>query len=323
MRLAIWHLPLVLAVAGCASTKTLPSFSESHVGKVASEEASTTDIAERRYFRSALLNADVTYHVYLPASYGEDTDRSYPVVYWLHGSGGYPPGVLEMLSSRFHSAMQNGRMPPTIIVFPDGFAGTMWANAADGSMPVEDMLVTELVPHIDASFRTRPSPSGRLLEGASMGGYGAARLGLLYPHIFGAISMINPGPMQRVLDPDDAPLAGRTRAQATLDRVFGGDPVLFERQSPWTVAASFVKQVCFHTRIRMILGSSDPIAPTNLRFSRRLKELGIDHEVELVADAGHDPQAMFANLADTYWKFFDSSLTDRPDRGSECRSGPP
>lgn len=317
MRLLTWHFALAFVITGCASTETLQTASKSVVHSSAAKTVSTASMTERRSFQSALLNEDVTYHVYLPQSYGMDTDSSYPVLYWLHGSAGYPPGILEMLASRFHSAMQDGRMPPTIVVFPDGFARTMWANAADGSRPVEDMVVRELVPHIDASFRTRPIASGRLLEGASMGGYGAARLGFLYPHLFGAISMINPGPMQQVLDPENAPLAGPQRAQATLDTVFGGDAENFERRSPWTLAATFAKQECLQTRIRMILGSSDPITPANLKFSRRLTELGIDHEVELVA-AGHNPRAMIASLGGNYWNFFAPVTKDRPGQISEC-----
>ena len=139
-------------------------------------------------------------------------------------------------------------MPPAIIVFPDAFAGTMWANAADESRSVEDMVVQELVPHIDAN------PSARLIEGASMGGYGAASLGMLYPEIFGAISMINPGPMQPVLDPKNAPIVGQAGAIATLEDVFGGDVRDIERPRPWTVAQTFADRNCGDAKIRMIVG---------------------------------------------------------------------
>ncbi|MHA6333960.1 alpha/beta hydrolase [Qipengyuania sp. CAU 1752] len=318
MTLSAWKFAVVLAIAGCAPAKTLRTVPESEALGRTETTASTAGIVERRSLQSALLNEGVTYHVYLPQMYAMSTDRLYPVVYWLHGSGGYPPGVLEMLASRFHHAMDSGQMHPAIIVFPDGFEGTMWANAADGTRPVEDMIVKELVPHIDAEFRTQAIASGRLLEGASMGGYGAARLGLLYPDIFGAISMINPGPMQPVLDPEDAPIVGRAKAQATLDQVFGGDTGHFERQSPWNLATSFAKRNCSNTKIRMLLGKSDPMTPTNLDFSRRLEELRIAHELELVVDADHDPKAMFANLKDDYWDFFGLAFNKNSARATEC-----
>lgn len=209
-------------------------------------------------------------------------------------------------------------MPPAIVVFPDGFAGTLWANAADGNRPVEDMFVREFIPHIDSSYRTQTNANGRLVEGASMGGYGAARFGLLYPELFGAISLINPGPMQPVLDPENAPIAGRDGAQRTLDQVFGGDAGAFHRQSPWSLAASFAERQCSGTKIRMILGESDPITPNNLRFSQRLEKLGIAHEIEFVAEAGHSPRAMFAGLGDDYWDFFAEAFAENSARTIVC-----
>lgn len=241
------------------------------------------------------------------------------MIYWLHGSAGYPPGVLQMLASRFDAAMNDGRMPPAIIVFPDGFAGTMWANAADGTRPVEAMIVQELLPHIDGAFRTRAEATGRILEGASMGGYGAARLGFLYPGLFGGFSIINPGPMQPILDPNDAPIVGRAAAQGTLNRVFGGDVAIFEKQSPWNLAGSFAKQDCSRLKIRMILGQSDPTTPTNLQFSRRLNDLGIAHEVLVVPESGHDPRAMFDNMGSEYWDFFVHAVGTHSDRINKCQ----
>lgn len=319
MALTLWHLVLGLSLVWFTPGS---SAHPAPVGEAVSGSPATASVKEvvrRDSFWSALLNDDVTYFVYLPPSYATKTGRNFPVVYWLHGSGGYPPGVLEMLASRFHSAIQEGRMPPAIIVFPDGFAATLWVNAADGGRPIEDMFVREFIPHIDSSFRTQANANGRLVEGASMGGYGAARFGLLYPELFGAISLINPGPMQPVLDPDNTPSAGRDVAQRTLDEVFGGDSSAFQRQSPWSLAANFAERECFGTKIRMVLGESDPITPNNLRFSRRLEDLGIAHEIEIVPEAGHNPRAMFARLGDGYWDFFAQAFTKDPSQTIACR----
>lgn len=310
---------LVLIAAGCAPSEPL-TVDRAGTGVAANPGTSPLPAPiDSRSFPSDLLNADVSYHIVLPPTAAQNTVTRYPVVYWLHGSGGYPPGVLQTLAGRFQQAMVEGKMPPAIIVFPDGFSDTMWANAADGSRPIEDMLIEELVPHIDANFRTIASPSARLIEGASMGGYGAARLAMLYPNVFGAVSMINPGPMQPVLDPQNAPLAGRERAIATLENVFGGDVRDFERRSPWTIAQAFAERDCVHMRIRMILGENDPITPTNLRFSQRLSQLGIAHDVDLVAGAGHDPRAMLANLGNHYWDFFSEAFTRNTDEVHPCR----
>ncbi|MGN3973970.1 alpha/beta hydrolase [Tsuneonella sp. SYSU-LHT278] len=309
---------LFLAAAGCAGVNQSP-IGHSWAGQKANGETLiAANTVESRSFRSDLLNADVTYHVVLPPMMQRDPEARYPVIYWLHGSGGYPPGVLDMLASGFYNAMIKEKMDPAIIVFPDGFEGTLWANAADGSRPVEDVLVKELVRHIDFTFPTQASPSARAIEGASMGGYGAARLGMLYPNVFGTISMINPGPMQPVLDPQNAPLAGSARALATLNDVFGGDVEDFKRRSPWAIAQAFADRECTHTVMRMILGKDDPITPTNLMFSQRLRELGISHEVRLIADAGHNPKEMLENLGDDHWGFLTAASTEKADEDLSC-----
>ncbi|MCT2559049.1 esterase family protein [Tsuneonella sp. YG55] len=309
---------LLLAAAGCAAASHSPiePARTGHDAKMGTRLAANT--VESRSFRSKLLNADVTYHVVLPAAMQRDPEARYPVIYWLHGSGGYPPGVLDMLAGGFYNAMSEGKMDPAIIVFPDGFENTLWANAADGSRPVENMLVKELVPHVDLTLPTRDNPGARAIEGASMGGYGAARLGMLYPDVFGTISMINPGPMQPVLDPQNTPLAGSARATATLNDVFGGDVEDFKRRSPWAIAQAFANRNCKQSRIRMILGKNDPITPTNLMFSRRLRELGIPHEVRLIAEAGHNPREMLKSLGEDHWAFFNMAPTEQADRDPSC-----
>ncbi len=50
------------------------------------------------------------------------------------------------------------------------------------------MVIKDLIPHIDATYRTIPRREARVLEGLSMGGYGAFHLGFKYPEMFGMIS---------------------------------------------------------------------------------------------------------------------------------------
>jgi endo-1,4-beta-xylanase len=64
----------------------------------------------------------------------------------------------------------------------------MYVDWKDGSAPMETIIVKELVPHIDATYRTIATREGRLLDGYSMGGYGAARLGFKYHDLFLAVA---------------------------------------------------------------------------------------------------------------------------------------
>ncbi|MCI0540314.1 MAG: hypothetical protein L0Z50_34355 [Verrucomicrobiales bacterium] len=135
---------------------------------------------EFRTFESAAAKTKVSYHLYTPAIYDTKQEQRFPVLYWLHGTGGGAAGV-RPLASHFDSAIGAGKIPPMIVVFANGLASSMWCDSKDGNVPMETVVVQELVPHMDATFRTIARREGRLIEGFSMGGYGAARLGFKYP----------------------------------------------------------------------------------------------------------------------------------------------
>ena len=216
--------------------------------------------------------------------------------------------MLQGLAGRFNSAMRQGKMPEALVVFPDGFKQSMWINSKDNRLPMEDILIQELIPHVEAGYRTINTRSGRVLEGGSMGGYGVARLGLKYSQLFAGISMLNPGPMQWVMNVDDTPIVGRERAQRVFDTVYGGDQDYFMAQSPWQLAIDHKDNISPDLKIRLVIGTDDPIADVNIAFSEHLKSLGIDHDLILLPDAGHNPREMFAAIGDNYWDFFDELL---------------
>jgi len=256
------------------------------------------------------MNSEMHYYIYFPDAYEKDSTSLFPVIYWLHGTGGWPRGVLGMLAKRFHSAIKGGKIPPTIIIFlDDGRSESMWVDSKDGNITMESVVIREIIPHVDKSFRTINHARGRILEGGSMGGYGTARFGFKYPHLFGAISMINPGPMQEILIPKEAPLAGEARAQQTLDRIYGGDIEYFRRLSPWQIAKNNADEIRGNVDIRMILGGSDPSLSNNKRFSEHLEKLDIKHTVTILEHAGHSPKEMFGALGDEYWEFFRQYLS--------------
>lgn len=135
----------------------------------------------------------MSYHVYTPAAYDEP-DARLPVLYWLHGTLGGVAGI-RPLSAHFDAEIHAGRMPPLLVVFANGLPRRLWADSQDGSAPVETVFITELIPEVDRSFRTVATREGRILEGFSMGGYGAARLGFAHPHLFAGISILAGGPL--------------------------------------------------------------------------------------------------------------------------------
>lgn len=307
--ISILSLGFLFFVSACGAPSQTASQEETQPHTSAPETSpvdARAELVSEHALETALVPEPITYHVFLPPSYDPKSDRLYPVIYWLHGSGGYPPGMLQGLSGRFNGAMLQSKMPEALVVFPYGFSHSLWVNSKDGQVPMEDIIIQELIPEIEANYSVIAAASGRLIEGGSMGGYGAARFGLKYPDMFSAISMLNPGPMQPVMNIEEAPIVGRERAQRVFEAVFGGDQTYFQSQSPWQLAIEHTKGETGDLKIRIILGTNDPTLQVNQNFSDHLNSLSIEHELILLPNAGHNPREMFAALGENYWTFFET-----------------
>ncbi len=256
-------------------------------------------------FISKAAKTEVSYHLYTPEAYEKEPSRRFPVLYWLHGSGGGVSGVAQV-ARHFDAAISANKTPPFLVVFVNGMPNGMYVNWKDGSVPLETVIVKELLPHIDSSLRTTARRNGRLLDGFSMGGYGAARFGLKYPNKFRTISIVGAGPMQKNLL--DAPLAGRARASEILDRVYGGDKDHFYSLSPLKLAEENAASIKKDSVIRIVIGSKDPTLPANEIFHAHLEKLGIPHTWKVLPDVGHDPMGVLNALGDENWGFYRSAF---------------
>jgi enterochelin esterase-like enzyme len=254
-----------------------------------------------RTFESAAVGARVSYHLYTPAAYERDPARRFPVVYWLHGSGGGVQGIPQ-LADLVDEAIEAGQLPPVLVVFVNGLRLGMYVDWKDGRAPIETMIVRELVPHIDASLRTVATREGRLLDGFSMGGYGAARFGFKYPEMFRAVSIMGAGPMQDTLT--HTPRASRKQVDELLQEVYGGDQTIFRAVSPRRLAADNAAVIARDSMVRMVIGSRDETFDNNVAFHDHLVGLGIPHEWIVVEGVGHDPIRLLRSLGDRHWSFY-------------------
>jgi enterochelin esterase-like enzyme len=253
-------------------------------------------------FESKAAKAKVSYHIYTPEVYDTENERRFPVLYWLHGSGGGLQGIAPV-SAWFDAAIRAGKISPMIVVFPNGLASSMWCDSKDGAVPMETIVIKELLPHIDVTFRTIAVRDGRIVEGFSMGGYGAARLGFKYPHLFGAVSILAGGP----LDLDFAgPRANGNPAEREriLNGTFGGDLDYYRSQNPIAVARQQANAVHGKVRVRMAVGSRDNTGPLNRAYSELLTKLNITHEFTTVPGVGHDTLALLKGLGEANWEFY-------------------
>ncbi|MCQ3929121.1 MAG: esterase [Chloroflexi bacterium] len=132
--------------------------------------------------------------VYVPAGYDEQTERRYPVCFLLssHGRTSYYHISWnqwdETLPQRLDRLIRTGQMPPAIVALPDAwtrFGGSQYLDSAIGNY--SSYLVDELVPLVDATYRTLAGREHRGILGHSSGGYGALVNAMQHPDVFGAI----------------------------------------------------------------------------------------------------------------------------------------
>jgi S-formylglutathione hydrolase FrmB len=252
-------------------------------------------------FESAAAKATVSYHLFTPAAYGREPDRRFPVVYWLHGSGGGLPGIPKV-AARFAAAIEAGKAPPCLVVFVNGLQMGMYVDWSNGQAPMETIIVHELRSFIDARWRTLAKREGRLLDGFSMGGYGAARFGFRYPELFRTVSMMGAGPMQEFLT--TVPRASKAQAEELLRNVYGGSQAGFQAVSPRRYARENAARLAGRSRLRLVIGDRDETFENNRDFHLYLSSLGIPHDWIVLPGVGHDPFQVLTALGDRQWAFY-------------------
>ena len=256
-------------------------------------------------FQSKVLGREVSYLVYLPPGYEQGTQR-YPVIYWLHGMGGNQRGGAMMFVPHVEAAIKEGVLPPAIVVLVNGMVKSFYCDSSDGQCPMESVIIQDLIPHVDGAYHTIARREGRVIEGYSMGGYGAGHLGFKYPEIFGTV-VINAGAL---IDPSlanipkDGPMFG----------VFGADNARRVAEHPRELARKNADTLRAKTNIRIGCGSLDSLLPRNQDLHELLTQLGIKHEYEVVPGVAHNSGLYYRKLGTKAFEFHRKSL-EAQDKG--------
>ena len=253
---------------------------------------SRTPLVRHGVFHSDANQTEVGYYIYLPPGYDEadNAARRYPVVYYLHG--GRPGGEHKSLKMAefFDEAMRAGRVPPMIYVFVNGGEMSHYDFPAKNSYG-ETAFVRELIPHIDATFRTIASREGRGIEGFSQGGRGTGRIMFKSPELFCSAAPMGGGHQHE------------KHAAEHEGRETGG--VQFEPgNNTYDLARKYVDRLPeFPLHILVAFGRQDFNYEANLDWMRRLTELGIPHESAIAGDAPHSAVECYRNLGDRVMLF--------------------
>ncbi len=159
--------------------------------------------------------------VFLPPSYFRNKHQRYPVVYALHGfSIGAEQWTHEIHVPRTIEGAFALGSKEMIVVLPDSktvYGGSMYSRS-ETTGDFEEFIAHDVVSYIDAHYRTIPNRLGRGLVGHSMGGYGASRIGMKYPDVFGSLYIMSACCMSSrpAPDPKSAPEEAFEKAVAGL-----------------------------------------------------------------------------------------------------------
>jgi S-formylglutathione hydrolase FrmB len=233
--------------------------------------------AEVRYesFPSASLGTRVAYAVDLPRSYGAGKG-TYPVVYALHGLfESHAFWERRGLSEILRGLEDRSEVPEMLVVAADG-DDSFFVNGPAGLY--EDMIVKDLVAHVEATYRV--SPGARGLLGVSMGGYAALRLALRYPDRYSAAASHSAVLLEKAPRPEDGARSGQMEA---FHHVFGRpiDPQRWSDADPLTWAAR--AEAGKVPPLRFDCGAQDRygLAAGHRRLHEILLARGIAHEFDL------------------------------------------
>lgn len=180
-------------------------------------------------------------HIYTPPGYTKGSSK-YPVLYLVHGSGDSDDswtsvGHANLILDNLFAA---GGAVPMIVVMPDGHTplreGVMTLDNPDFGKD----LIEDLIPYVDANYRSDARPQARAMAGLSMGGSHTLRNGLTHPDLFrwiGVFSMgfgagDDRGRVGEFSKANDAALKRSARELKLLYLAMGRDDFLHETVAP-------------------------------------------------------------------------------------------
>jgi len=265
-------------------------------------------------FNSRSLHRAVRYCVMLPPNYEADTNKKYPVLYFLHGlgeneqtllrSGGW--GLIEDLR---HDHKVGG----FLMVAPEG-RGSFFINSADGRERYSDFFLNEFLPYIETHYRVIRERRARGVTGLSMGGYGALRFAFAHPELFGSVSAQSPALITEPPRELNADLRDAGPLAKLLGTVFGNpiDVAHWNQNNPFQLARKNQAQIRSQA-IYINCGQQDEygFAAAAEQMHKQLLAEKIPHEFHLYP-GGHNAEYFLSHLGETiefHWHVFSSGAT--------------
>jgi enterochelin esterase-like enzyme len=243
-------------------------------------------------FHSEALGRTMPYLVWLPPGYPR-ASGNYPVLYLLHGAGdGVNPGRMEWRTLGLDRALElvvgSNEVEPFIVVLPEGLHG-YWIDHANGGPRWAEYVSTDVVQHVDRTFRTDKRPERRAVGGLSMGGHAALQLALRRPETFRIAGAHSPSLRDREESPP-----------------FFGDAAWFARFDPETLARTVPESDVRKLRVWIDAGAQDTWRKQDEAVAAALERRGAKVTLK-IQDGKHEGAYWRANI-EQYVRFYGAAL---------------
>jgi len=255
--------------------------------------AGTGKVFDELSMTSQILKGERKYAVYLPPDY-ESSQRSYPVLYLLHGGGDDQTGWIQF-GEVLHTADQtilNGLATPMVIIMPDAHTGRRgYWNDVSGQWRYEDFFFDELMPHVEKKYRIKRERRYRAVAGLSMGGQGTYLYALHRPDLFSSACPLSAGTGPR--SPEDVRRRIKRYAQGPAEDL--SDDMIeayYKRHSALSLVDSMPLDELKRIRWYIDCGDDDFLYEGNSLMHIAMRKREIAHEYR-VRDGAHNW---------TYWR---------------------
>lgn len=196
-----------------------------------------------------------------------------------------------------HEGIVAGKLPEIVMVFPNGGRSTMYQDSGDGRFMAETMMIKQLIPHIDATYRTIADRKARCIEGFSMGGRGSTNLAMKHPQLFGSL-FNQSGNVYHVSDAKNLPNA-----------YLGDDPQRLRDNDAFLNLEKNLDYIKANLRIQVACGTADPDHLITVReYHEALTKLGVKHSYFEVEGLDHNQKKMIDGRKATWFDFQIESL---------------
>jgi len=229
------------------------------------------------------------YSVYLPANYAV-SQRSYPVVYLLHGYSDDETGWIQFgeAGQIADKGIAEGKFPACILIIPDGKV-SWYCNSFDRKITWEDTFINEFMPFVEKEYRIRAKKEFRAIAGLSMGGYGALKLSMRHTELFSTCVALSSG----TFTDEEIVKMGDEGYDHYFFGLFGKDlkgearlSEAWKSNNPLDLIHSVPLEKLKTVRFWIDCGDDDFLCNGNSALHVEMRKIGIPHEYR-VRDGGH------------------------------------